>query len=414
LTSVKFKDAAGVVTKSIEYTYDSSDRRISKKVDGTVTDRYVYDGANIALVFDGAGVQTHRYLYGAGVDQILASERGGSVVWALVDNLGTVRDVVDGGGVVLNHVSYDSYGRVVSQTNPSVEFRFGYTGREQDSETGLDYYRARYYDAGVGRFISEDPIGFNGGDANLYRYVFNSPVNAIDPSGLNGEVTSYNRRILYSRTGDIIPSRIISVFPFGFVIPIPFQLRAKLDPFSEEYPTVHPVNSDPKIPFKTKSTKAGRIFSDLTEAEIKYTDTELPGKTAEPWGGKYFPDDNGHIIPNVLGGSEQRYNFFSQTRKINQGGYNSYGVLINKYLTKLENQFKKCGGEPPKLNLKVDLRHFYGIGEDDKTVHGKYPLRPNRVETEARFSDGAVSRGWFSNKVNVLSIRGFTYNYNDI
>jgi RHS repeat-associated protein len=184
LSSVVFKDASGVVTKTIEYSYDVNDRRISKKIDGVVTERYVYDGANIALVFDGAGVQTHRYLYGAGVDQILADERGGSVVWALADNLGTVRDVVDGGGVVLNHVTYDSYGRVISQTNPAVEFRFGYTGREQDNETGLDYYRARYYDSAVGRFISEDPIGFTAGDANLYRYVGNSPTNSTDPSGL--------------------------------------------------------------------------------------------------------------------------------------------------------------------------------------------------------------------------------------
>jgi hypothetical protein len=80
LSSVVFKDAGGNVVKSIAYTYDVSDRRISKKIDGVVAERYVYDGENIALVFDGAGVQTHRYLYGAGVDQILADERGGSVV----------------------------------------------------------------------------------------------------------------------------------------------------------------------------------------------------------------------------------------------------------------------------------------------------------------------------------------------
>jgi RHS repeat-associated protein len=183
LTSVVFKDASGVVTKTISYTYDVNDRRIGKSIDGVVTERYVYDGNNIALVFDGAGNQTHRYLYGTGVDQILADERGGSVVWALADNLGTVRDVVDGGGVVLNHVTYDSFGRVISQTNPAVEFRYGYTGREQDSETGLDYYRARYYDSAVGRFISEDPLRFGAGDPNLTRYVGNSPTNFVDPSG---------------------------------------------------------------------------------------------------------------------------------------------------------------------------------------------------------------------------------------
>jgi RHS repeat-associated protein len=180
---VTFKDAGGTVTKTIQYTYDSSDRRISKKIDDTVTERYVYDGDDIALVFDGNGTQTHRYLYGIGVDQVLASERGGTVVWALSDNQGTVRDVVDGNGTILNHVVYDSFGKVVSQSDASVEFRYGYTGREQDGETGLDYYHARYYDSVNGRFISEDPIGFSARDGNLYRYVFNNSVNYIDPSG---------------------------------------------------------------------------------------------------------------------------------------------------------------------------------------------------------------------------------------
>jgi RHS repeat-associated protein len=183
LTSVQFKDAAGVVTKTIEYTYDVNDRRIGKKLDGVVTERYVYDREQISLVFDGAGSQTHRYLYGTQIDQVLADERGGTVVWALSDNQGTVRDIVDGNGTILNHVVYDSYGKVVGQSDASVEFRYGYTGREQDSETGLDYYRARYYDASNGRFISEDPLGFSAGDTNIYRYVANSPTNYNDPSG---------------------------------------------------------------------------------------------------------------------------------------------------------------------------------------------------------------------------------------
>jgi RHS repeat-associated protein len=72
---------------------------------------------------------------------------------------------------------------VQSQSNAGVEFRYGYTGREQDRETGLDYYRARYYDASNGRFISEDPLGFGAGDGNLTRYVGNNPTNFTDPSG---------------------------------------------------------------------------------------------------------------------------------------------------------------------------------------------------------------------------------------
>lgn len=60
---------------------------------------------------------------------------------------------------------------------------YAFTGREFDRETVLYYYRTRYYDSSVGRFITRDPIRFNGGDANLYRYVFNDPVNLTDPSG---------------------------------------------------------------------------------------------------------------------------------------------------------------------------------------------------------------------------------------
>jgi RHS repeat-associated protein len=104
------------------------------------------------------------------------------VVWALGDNQGTVRDLIDNAGNVVSHINYDSFGRVVSQMG-SVNFRYGYTGREADSETGLDYYRARYYDASNWRFISEDPLGFRPGDGNLTRYV-NSPTNFNDPSGL--------------------------------------------------------------------------------------------------------------------------------------------------------------------------------------------------------------------------------------
>ncbi|NEZ61835.1 RHS repeat-associated core domain-containing protein [Leptolyngbyaceae cyanobacterium CCMR0082] len=85
---------------------------------------------------------------------------------------------------MLDHITYDSCSQVTSETNPDFDVRFGYTGRERDDATGLMYYRARYYDPAVARFISEDSLGFDAGDANLYRYVFNSPTNNYtDPSG---------------------------------------------------------------------------------------------------------------------------------------------------------------------------------------------------------------------------------------
>ncbi len=179
--------------------YDVFDRRIGKSVDadgagpGAATvQRFVYAGDHIVLEFAGSSASdlTHRYLHGPVVDQILADEvvtslsQAGTVRWPLADHQGTIRDIVDSSAALLNHIKYDSFGKVTAETNAAVDFLFAYTGRERDEETGLYYYRARYYDPAVGRFVSEDPIGFLAGDANLTRYVGNGPTLSIDPMGL--------------------------------------------------------------------------------------------------------------------------------------------------------------------------------------------------------------------------------------
>ena len=169
-------------SQTVEYGYDAGDRRISKTVDG-VTTGFVYDGDDVLLEFENSSLDK-RYLHGVGIDQVLAQEEAGEVLWHLTDHLGTVRDLVNSDGEVVNHITYDSFGNVVGETDDTIDTRYLFTGREFDDEIGLYYYRARYYDGSIGRFISEDPIGFNGGDANLYRYVGNSPTNAIDPNGL--------------------------------------------------------------------------------------------------------------------------------------------------------------------------------------------------------------------------------------
>jgi RHS repeat-associated protein len=189
-----------VKTKEVAYTYDYLGRRIRKTLDsdgnGTVDD-YFYDvhrGDELALEFrdqDGLAGQTynptvhHRYLYGAAVDQILAVENAASQVrFGLADHEGTIRDVVDAAAQLVNHVSYDSFGDHTGGTAPVVDFLFGFTGRPYDPDTDLYDYRARWYDAEVGRWVSEDPAGFDAGDMNLYRYAGNSPVIYVDPSGM--------------------------------------------------------------------------------------------------------------------------------------------------------------------------------------------------------------------------------------
>lgn len=98
-----------------------------------------------------------------------------------------MRDLVDNVGNLGTHYVYDAFGEVIS--GDTAQTRYLYTGRELDTSIGLQYNRARWYDPRVGRWISEDPIGFAGGDANLTRYVGNAATNATDPSGLDSEHT---------------------------------------------------------------------------------------------------------------------------------------------------------------------------------------------------------------------------------
>ena len=84
---------------------------------------------------------------------------------------------------VIRAYVYDAYGGITQETG-TLANPFTYTGREFDVENGLYFYRARYYDAMSGRFLSTDPLGFSAGDSNLYRYVFNNPINLTDPLGL--------------------------------------------------------------------------------------------------------------------------------------------------------------------------------------------------------------------------------------
>ena len=114
LTGIVVKDINGDIIKSAQYKYDVYNQRIAKTVDVdgdgaavATTERFV-NGANqnIGLVFDENGNVNHRYLFGDGVDQIEADESNGNVLWALTDHLGSVRDVVDNSGTVLNHIVY--------------------------------------------------------------------------------------------------------------------------------------------------------------------------------------------------------------------------------------------------------------------------------------------------------------------
>jgi RHS repeat-associated protein len=180
----------------VSFQYDPFGRRI-EKVSASGTSVYVYDGDNQIEELNSSGGVVARYTQGLGIDEPIALYRSGKKYYYHADGLGSVVALTDNHGTTKASYTYDAFGNYVQPEPPpppsSVTNPFRYTGRELDSETGLYYYRARYYDSTIGRFLSEDPIGFDGG-SNLYAYVSNSPVNSLDPLGLV-EVNDRIRRV---------------------------------------------------------------------------------------------------------------------------------------------------------------------------------------------------------------------------
>lgn len=164
----------------VNYKYDALGRRIQRTTSAGADERFVYDGQDVLFDLDSTLAVTTSYLNGPGTDNHLRQTNTNTgVSYFLTDHLGTTSALTDSAGAVVETSNYDSFGNNAGSTRT----RYTYTGRERDPDTGLLYYRARFYDPEVGRFLSEDPIGLAGG-INLFAYVANNPVGYSDPSGL--------------------------------------------------------------------------------------------------------------------------------------------------------------------------------------------------------------------------------------
>jgi RHS repeat-associated protein len=239
------RSSGGAVVQETSFTYDVFDRRIGKTVDldgagplAAQTIRFVHDGEHAWADFDGSGNLVARYLFGDQTDEILARFRPGQgIAWYLTDHLGTVRDLVGSSGELIDHLDYDSFGSVSVETQPAYGDRFKFTGREFDAETGLYYYRARFFDPALGRFVSQDPIGFSAGDPNLYRYVHNSPLTATDPMGETA-VVEYLAKIGRGPVGTFIANASFNCVMGELTMWSLGQLAAEAF-FGKQQPTTH-------------------------------------------------------------------------------------------------------------------------------------------------------------------------------
>ncbi len=157
----------------VNFKYDPMGRRIQKtSPSGTVN--YLYDGANVLEEVDVAGNLLARYTQSLGVDQPMAVLRSSTTSYYEADGLGSVTSLSNSSGALANTYTYDSFGKLTASSG-TITNAYRYTGREFDSETGIYYYRARYYSPDIGRFISEDPIAFDGG-INFYALEQPNPI----------------------------------------------------------------------------------------------------------------------------------------------------------------------------------------------------------------------------------------------
>jgi RHS repeat-associated protein len=170
---------SNVITTTTTFRYDPFGRRIQKN-----SEIYVYDRANIVEDLNTSGTVTKRYVWSLNTDELLGVWHGGEdTTW--LDALGSVTKLSHpgkGGQIPSANYYMDSWGNFENGTTENYYNRYRFTGREFDQETGLYYYRSRYYDPQQGRFINEDPVHFAGG-VNFYQYSGNNPVNSTDPTG---------------------------------------------------------------------------------------------------------------------------------------------------------------------------------------------------------------------------------------
>jgi RHS repeat-associated protein len=191
------------------FEYDGAGRR-TEKVAAGLTHQYIYDAEDIVEErISGSSSDTIRYYHGAGIDEPLARKNSSDVVtYYLADHLGSIIQESSAAGAITLEREYDPWGVAMQGASTS---GYAYTGREWDAETGLYYYRARYFSAAAGKFISEDPIGFSGG-SNFFGYVAGAPTRLIDPYGLDAVIRTNGRDVTITipitfiggTTGDVI------------------------------------------------------------------------------------------------------------------------------------------------------------------------------------------------------------------
>jgi RHS repeat-associated protein len=170
--------------RQISYDYDPLGRRITKRIDGVIVEKYLWEGlTRLLAVYDGTDQRLIRFRY-ADARMPVAMTYLGDTYYLLYDQVGSLRMVVGENGSVVKQIEYDSFGYIINDSAPSFSIPFGFAGGLYDVDTGLIRFGHRDYDPEIGRWTAKDPILFSGVDTDLFGYVQYDPINFVDPWGL--------------------------------------------------------------------------------------------------------------------------------------------------------------------------------------------------------------------------------------
>ncbi|MCK5098714.1 MAG: RHS repeat-associated core domain-containing protein, partial [Desulfobacteraceae bacterium] len=171
-------------SRYIEYVHDPTGRRIAKKIDGVIIEKYLWAGKTTLLaIFDGNDNLTARFEYADGRMPVSMVKQG-IKYYLIYDQVGSLRIISDNASNIVKQIDYDSFGNIITDTDPTFTIPFGFAGGLHDRDTNLVRFGYRDYDPDIGRWTAKDPILFAGGDSDLFGYCLSDPINAVDPEGL--------------------------------------------------------------------------------------------------------------------------------------------------------------------------------------------------------------------------------------
>lgn len=207
-----FLAKATVGTNTLLLYYDALGRCVQRSVNGVTTYR-IFDGDHFITEYNSSNAFIGNALYGQGIDEVIARSNNNQGQFSFPDRNGNVSVVLGFLGETLESYRYDAFGTPTFYngagtliTQSGISNALLYTGREWNQTFGLYEYRARGYDPKLGRFLSEDPKGFDAGDYNLYRYCANDPLDRTDPMGL--DVWNWKTGQIYPNSASDFPQPI--------------------------------------------------------------------------------------------------------------------------------------------------------------------------------------------------------------